>query len=288
MIQSMTGFSQIQLQVDTTVLTWEMRSINHRYLDVSFRLPEPFRHLEGHLRQLVRGKISRGKVEFQLKLLNTQAECSGVEINESLVQQLLQGAKRLSENYQLADDLCLSHVMSLPGVIICQAPIYAQLTSEVEDLFQEGIAQLLMFRQREGLRLVEQLEMRLHQIREEVINAKALASTMLTMAKNRLLSRLEMVKIHVEDSRIDQELALILTRLDVNEELDRLMVHIDETQRILKTEANAGKKLDFLMQELNREANTLSSKSDMATLTQCALRMKVLIEQMREQIQNLE
>ncbi len=288
MLQSMTAFAQVQSQCDNFILTWEMRSLNHRYLDLYFRLPEVFRHLEASFRQNLRGQLSRGKFEFQLKLTETQVESAAIEINEPLVKNLLEAAKKLATKYQLGDDIGLQHVLSWPGVMTTKIVNSQLLSSQVEGLFQKGIDQLLTGRRSEGAVLEQQILLRLHKLRQEVAVTKDNAENMVLAFRNKLMSRLQALEMTVTDVRIEQELALLLTRHDVHEELDRLTAHIDETERVLKSEERPGKRLDFLMQELNREANTLSSKSDTIQQSQCALGMKVLIEQMREQIQNIE
>ncbi len=288
MIQSMTAFSRVQHQSDSALLSWELRSLNHRYLDISFRLPDSFRHLEPVLRQSLRGKASRGKFDFQLKLTGVESAITGSVINDNLAQYLIQSAQRMAEAHCLADDIMLSHVMSWPGVIQARSPAVDELTTVVENLFQEGLKQLLLGRRSEGAVLDEQIQMRLHKLRIEVNAARSVAASAQSSARLKIMKRLDDLQIKVDHNRFEQELALMLVRLDVSEELDRLVAHIDEVDRTLNCGESSGKRLDFLMQELNREANTIGSKSDSALLSQHAVEMKVFIEQMREQIQNIE
>lgn len=288
MIQSMTAFSQVQHQSDSALLSWELRSLNHRYLDISFRFPDAFRHLEPILRQSLRGKVSRGKFDLQLKLTNVESSAIDNVINDNRAQYLIHSAQRMAEKYELGDDIMLSHVMSWPGVIEARSPAVDDLTTVVETLFHEGLEQLLLGRRSEGAVLDEQIKMRLQKLRIEVNAARDIAASMQSSVQSKLMKRLDELQLKVDNARFEQELALILVRLDVSEELDRLIAHIDEVERILVSSESSGKRLDFLMQELNREANTLSSKSDSAVLSQHAIEMKVLIEQMREQIQNVE
>lgn len=288
MIRSMTAFSQVQVQMDSVVLSWELRSLNHRYLDASFRLPETLRHLEAKLRQSLRGQMSRGKLDFQLKLTEVESEQASITVNESLVQALMKEGQRLAVAYDLADDLRLSHVLTWPGVMEKGLSVNEDLELKVEELFHEGLAQLLVGRQHEGVVLESQIQSRLHLLRHEISAARDNTASMLSMARQKLMKRLDELQMKIEDTRLAQELALILTRLDVSEELDRLDAHVDEVAHTLNRDESSGKRLDFLMQELNREANTLSSKSDSVVLTQHAVQMKVLIEQIREQIQNIE
>lgn len=288
MIQSMTAFSQVQHQSDSALLSWELRSLNHRYLDISFRLPDSFRHLEPVLRQSLRGKVHRGKFDFQLKLTGIESGVIDSVLNDNLVQYLIHSAQRMAKVHGLADDIMLSHVMSWPGVIQAKSPVVDDLTTVVDNLFQEGLEQLLRGRYSEGAVLDEQIKIRLHKLRIEVSAAREVTTSTQSSARLKLMKRLDELQVKVDNTRFEQELALILVRLDVSEELDRLVAHIDEVERTLNGDESSGKRLDFLMQELNREANTLSSKSDSALLSQHAIEMKVLIEQMREQIQNVE
>lgn len=288
MIQSMTAFSRIQCQFESATLSWELRSVNHRYLDISFRLPEQFRYLEPTLRQCIRGKITRGKLEFQLKLDDAGARNSSVFIDENLVGRLLSASRTLAETYQLADDIKLSDVFSWPGVIQDKPPVFDNLATLVEESFQNALKQLLVGKQSEGAVLAESIKLRIKLLAIELDAARDEVALISVSAREKLMKRLDDLQLKIADTRLEQELALVLTRLDVSEELDRLSAHMNEVTRTLKSDEASGRRLDFLMQELNREANTLSSKSDSLILSQHALQMKVLIDQMREQIQNVE
>ena len=288
MIQSMTAFSRVQHQSRSVLLSWELRSLNHRYLDISFRLPEAFRHLESILRQSLRGKVSRGKFDFQLKLDHVAPGGMAGVINDNLVKSLISSAKRLATVHCLADDIMLSHVMSWPGVIQEESLTVDDLTTTVETIFLDALEQLLLGKRAEGLILQDHINTRLQKLRLEVVAARNNTASMQSLARIKLMKRLDDLHMGVLEPRLEQELALMLVRLDVSEELDRLEAHINEVERTLNFDESSGKRLDFLMQELNREANTLSSKSDSVVLSQHAVEMKVLIDQMREQIQNVE
>ena len=288
MIQSMTAFSQVQFQADAVVLSWECRSLNHRYLDVTFRLPESLRHLEANLRQCLRGKITRGKLDFQLKITEAVFGHSSMMVNAQQVEALLHAAQSLASAHCLANDVTLSYVLSWPGVIDHKPIVSDDVAPMVETLFQEGLEKLLDGKRAEGAALEKQIHTRLHELQQEIIVVREHASTMISSARKKLMHRLNELQMKVLDERLEQEVALALLRSDVSEELDRLDAHLNEIARILEVEACSGKRLDFLMQELNREANTLSSKSDSVLQSQRAVHMKVLIEQMREQIQNVE
>lgn len=288
MIQSMTAFARVQKQIDSGQLCWEIRSVNHRYLDVSFRLPESFRFLETALRTSLRDKISRGKLECQLKYQDTGSDNQSMLINKGLVNALVEIGAQLSASHQLPNDLTVGKILLWPGVVQVSTPDLEEIGQNALCLFDEAIEQLKNVRSTEGSALKEHVLGRLQDLGREVERSRGIVSTQTNQVKDKLLTRLHAVQLEVSESRMEQEIALILTRLDVSEELDRLQTHINEVSRTLNCDKIAGRRLDFLMQELNREANTLGSKSDSVELTQSAVEMKVLIEQMREQIQNIE
>lgn len=288
MTLSMTAFSRRQKQLDSSILCWEIKSVNHRYLDVSFRMPEAFRFLEPQLRALLRDRVSRGKIECQLKYQNISSENQSILINEGLVNGLVDAAQKLSSKLCLANDLQISQLLTWPGVIQFNEVDTERLGRDALELFNESVQQLSEVRKKEGQALEQLIRERLDKLSAEITQARTLASTMVEKSKEKLLERIAEIDLNVSETRIEQEIALMLARLDVHEELDRLQTHVQEVGRILSKEEVAGRRLDFLMQELNREANTLSSKSDLVELTRTAVEMKVLIEQMREQIQNIE
>ncbi|MCL9682753.1 YicC/YloC family endoribonuclease [Legionella maioricensis] len=288
MIHSMTAFARSQKQVDAGHLCWEIRSVNHRYLDVSFRLPESFRFIETHLRASLRDKINRGKLECQLKYQDTSCNNQSMLINIGMVNALVDLSSKLTDSHHLANDLSVSHVLSWPGVVQSNPLDMEELGKQALQLFQDTVEQLSHTRLTEGQALKSHVTGRLQALSQEVERSKSVVATLANQTKDKLLTRLYAVQLEVPESRVEQEIAMILARLDVSEELDRLQTHIKEVGRTLECDKVAGRRLDFLMQELNREANTLSSKSDSIELTQSAVEMKVLIEQMREQIQNIE
>lgn len=288
MIQSMTAFARVQKQIDAGNLCWEIRSVNHRYLDVSFRLPEPLRFIETQLRTLLRDKVSRGKLECQLKYQDSSSDNQSMLINTGMVNALVNLSHQLSTSHHVANDLSVSHILSWPGVVQVSTPDVEALAHNALSLFTDAIEQLLQVRATEGKALKTHVDGRLDDLANEVARSRSIVSTQAEQIKDRLLTRLHSLQIEVPEPRVEQEIALIIARLDVSEELDRLQTHINEVSRTLKCDKIAGRRLDFLMQELNREANTLGSKSDSVELTQSSVEMKVLIEQMREQIQNIE
>lgn len=288
MIQSMTAFARTQADDDSEHLCWEIKSVNHRFLDVSFRLPEPFRYLEPQFRLCLRDKISRGKLECQLKYQDTSSNNQSMLINKGMINALIDLSNDLSVSHQLANDISVSTIIAWPGVVQMGSPDMEKLGQRACLLLNKAIEQLVEARINEGCALKSHIEMRLQALQDEVKCSKELVLQLNPQIKEKLLAQLNTLKVEVSEQRVEQEVALILTKLDVSEEFDRLETHIKEVARILAKESIAGRKLDFLMQELNREANTLSSKSDSVQLTQSAVEMKVLIEQMREQIQNVE
>ncbi|HIE3612774.1 TPA: YicC/YloC family endoribonuclease [Legionella anisa] len=288
MLQSMTAFSRVQKQIEEGHFCWEIKSVNHRYLDVSFRLPESFRFIEPQLRHLLRDKINRGKLECQLKFQDTSADNQSMLINIGMVNALVNLSGKLAESHHLPNDLGVSRVLSWPGVLQANIPDVEVLGEHALSLFHDAVEQLRQICTTEGSALKAHVEGRLSDLGQEIKKARSIVLMQTEQVKDKLLTRLHAVKLEVQEARVEQEIALILTRIDVSEELDRLQTHLDEVNRTLNCDKIAGRRLDFLMQELNREANTLSSKSDSVELTRSSVEMKVLIEQMREQIQNIE
>lgn len=284
----MTAFARAQKQLDAGIFSWEIRSVNHRYLDVSFRLPDAFRFLEASLRAMLRGKLSRGKLECQLKFQDGVSGSQAMKIDENLVNGLIDVGNQLALSKHLANDLTLNAILTWPGVLQATQPDIETLGQYAQELFAETLAQLTIIRKAEGQALQSHVQNRLDSLRQEVDKARQYALSNREQARDKLLTRLKGLQLEIENARIEQEIALIVARLDISEELDRLQTHTVEVAKALTNTEGAGRRLDFLMQELNREANTLSAKSDSVALTQCAVEMKVLIEQMREQIQNIE
>lgn len=288
MTLSMTAFARVERQLDAGLFCWEIKTVNNRYLDASFRLPEAFRFMETQFRSMMRGVINRGKIECQLRFNPLNSNNQSIQINQALIDALIETGKQLADSRQLANDLSVSKLLSWPEVINLSQPDIEQLGHQAQTLLAEALQQLLSARQTEGLAMAEQIENRLLQLKKAVSSARGLIENYPLQWRDKLMTRLAGLNVDVDTNRIEQEIALMLSRLDVMEELDRLEIHCAEVARVLKSKEPIGRRLDFLMQELNREANTLSSKSDSAVLTQLAVEMKVLIEQMREQIQNIE
>jgi len=289
MIHSMTGFASVQKQMGAYLCCWELKSVNHRYLDVSVQLPSAFRFLEGKLRGLLRDKLTRGKVECQLQWVFAQSETANIVLHDGLVNALLQAGQAIESKYLLANDLTVSRLLQYPGVIVHHDAVEMQAGEEdVLALFTVALTNLIAMRNNEGDMLKAAIQMRLQSLVDEIATARTIATETSVDVRDKLDSRLAALNFSVADLRIEQEIALLLIKRDISEELDRLQGHCIEVARVLNLDEASGRRLDFLMQELNREANTIASKSDSLLLTQSAVQMKILIGEMREQVQNVE
>ncbi len=288
MTSSMTAFARQQTEQALGSLTWEIRSVNHRYLETSVRLPEILRGMENAVRETVRKKLNRGKVECQLRYQQNDLVTGDISINNDLVNQLVQVSKEIQRQLEEPATINAMEVLRWPGVIAEKQLDSSALESAALELFKQALEDLMATRQREGSDLEGFLSQRIESIREIVKELRAKMPEIITGQRQSLTNKLEELKAELEPARLEQEIALLTQKADIDEELDRLSSHLDEVDRVLKTSGQKGRRLDFLMQELNREANTLSSKSIVVETTRGAVELKVLIEQMREQIQNIE
>ncbi len=287
MILSMTAFARSDQQSPLGSFSWEIRSVNSRYLELHFRLPDSLKALEGELRERLRTKLSRGKVECSLKFV-AQTGDQTLSINEQLVSQINQACDQVHGVIGPGHALDALEILKWPGVLSAPSLDMALIKKQALAAFDAGLDDLIAMREREGTSLTVFIEQRIAGIKQEIEKVKALLPQILKAQRENLLSRLQAVKIKVDEDRFEQEMVILLQKADVDEELDRLQAHLIEVERILKQGGAIGRRLDFMMQELNREANTLSSKSISHLTTQIAVQLKVLIEQMREQIQNIE
>jgi len=288
MLSSMTAFSRQQLEEDWGSLVWEIRSVNHRYLEPSLRLPESVRALETPIREHIRKKLNRGKVECQLRFHPGDIRNADLSLNRSLIDQLVTVSNELKSLAIEAAPISQMEILKWPGVLEDKETDVATIEKHAFELFQIALTDLMSNRKREGKELKGVIEKRLQSIREIVASVRENMPTILANQKQNLLLRLEDFKAELEPVRLEQEVAILAQKADVDEELVRLDAHLKEVGRVLSLSGQTGRRLDFLMQELNREANTLSSKSIVADTTLNAVELKVLIEQMREQIQNIE
>lgn len=288
MILSMTGFASVSREFPGGMLSLELRAVNHRYLDVQMRLPEELRIIEPQLREMISGKVSRGKLECRVGLNQLDSDAPTLEINQEYLERLLSVANALQSRALEMKGLSVGELMRWPGVLKTN-----ELAPEVlHKLCLESLAGVLTefnaSRAREGEKLKAVLLERVESMERIVSTIKPKLPQILDAYMAKLSGRLREALDNVDDDRIKQEFALFAQKIDVDEELSRLTTHLSEVRRILRADGQAGKRLDFLMQELNREANTLGSKSVSAETTQASVELKVLIEQMREQIQNIE
>ena len=287
MILSMTAFARADHEGLAGSFYWEIRSVNSRYLELHFRLPDSLKSIEGGLRDAIRAKLTRGKVECNLKFIANTGQ-QELAINEALVSQLNQAADQVHALIGPGNALDALEILKWPGVLSQPQLDMGQVKTDALQGFDSALTDLVNMREREGTALKGFIEQRMAGIDEEVSKVKAILPEILQAQRESLLKRLRDVQIKVDEERFEQEMVILLQKADVDEELDRLQAHLQEVGRILKQGGAIGRRLDFMMQELNREANTLSSKSISHLTTQIAVQLKVLIEQMREQIQNIE
>ena len=288
MTLSMTAFSRQQQEQEWGSLTWEIRSVNHRYLEANVRLPESFRALENAVREAVRKRLTRGKVECQLRFQSEANVSTELHLNRPLIQQLVQANVEIEQITGTSSSLSNMEVLRWPGVIEEQDFDRTTIEKQALTLFTAALDDLVATREREGAELQGFITQRIDAIREIVVSVREKMPEILAKQKQALLDRLHDLQAELEPTRLEQEVSLLAQKADVEEELDRLDSHLNEVARVLNAKGQKGRRLDFLMQELNREANTLSSKSIVVETTLSAVELKVLIEQMREQIQNIE
>ena len=286
MIHSMTGYARKEFKGDWGSAVWEIRSVNQRYLETYLRLPEQLRGLEPILRERFRKQLERGKVECNLRF-ESQTANAQIHVNEALAEQLIDNALWVIDRAGQGQ-LNPLDVLRWPGVIAAEEQDMDELNTILLAGFDEVLAQFVESRQSEGEKLKALIEQRLEGIQGEITKVRALMPQILDWQRQKLIDRLAEAKLELEPTRVEQEIIMLAQRIDVAEELDRLGMHITETRKILKKGGACGRRLDFMMQEFNRESNTLGSKSINADTTQSAVELKVLIEQMREQIQNIE
>jgi uncharacterized protein (TIGR00255 family) len=287
MIRSMTGFARRERQYPWGLLAWELKTVNHRYLEVGCRLPEEFRAAEADFRQAVSSAVRRGKVECSLHF-RPAAATGALEIDSEALAAVTQRAQLLAAQAGPAARIEVLDLLRWPGVVRDQSRDAAVLIAAAQALLGEALIELAKFRDSEGGRLREALEQRCSGLNEFAGRVAERLPEVRARMRAKLLDRIAQLTADVDHDRLEQELAILAQRLDVDEELDRLRGHVAEVRKAFSGQEPAGRRLDFLMQELNREANTLSSKSQDIETTRAAVDMKVLIEQMREQVQNIE
>ncbi len=291
MVQSMTAFTRQQIDKDYGSLAWEIRSVNHRYLEASVRVPESFRALENTVREALRKQLNRGKVECQLRFQTEAADGASVgkiHVDTALVKQLLEAGDVIGSLASDVAPLSTAELLRWPGVIGTAEIDKQTLENDALELFVVALNDLIATREREGAELREFIGQRIDAIRAIVADVRLMMPDILAKQRQNLVAKIAEIEIDIDPARLEQEIALLAQKADIDEELDRLGAHVNEVERVLCSDDQMGRRLDFLMQELNREANTLSSKSIVVETTRSAVDLKVLIEQMREQIQNIE
>lgn len=288
MIHSMTGFAVQSRDLGAVSLNLELRSVNSRFLDLFFRIGDELRQAEPALRELITGRLTRGKVECRLSLQTSGGAARSLALNSALLDQLREAESAVRAKLPEATRLSVAEVLRWPGMLADDGVSFETLQPAVLEAARAALDEFVASRRREGEKLATMIGERIAGMRELVARATPRMPEVIAEYQERLCTRLREAAATLDEDRIRQEVALFAQRIDVAEELSRLTAHLDEVERILKAGGAAGKRLDFLMQELNREANTLASKSAATDISGIAMEMKVLIEQMREQVQNIE
>ncbi|AIR69820.1 MULTISPECIES: YicC/YloC family endoribonuclease [Dickeya] len=287
MIRSMTAYARREIKGDWGSAAWELRSVNQRYLETYIRLPEQFRSLEPVIRERIRNRLTRGKIECGLRFeLDPRAQGQLI-LNEQLAKQLVTAANWVKMQSDEGEVNPLD-ILRWPGVMSAQEQDLDAISTELMQALEAALDDFILARESEGNALKTLIEQRLVGVSAEVAKVRAHMPNILQWQREKLQSKLDEAQVQLDGNRLEQELVLLAQRIDVAEELDRLEAHVRETYKILNKQEAVGRRLDFMMQEFNRESNTLGSKSINADVTASAIELKVLIEQMREQIQNIE
>lgn len=290
MLRSMTAYGRHEVEIEAGKLVWELRSVNHRYLELALRLPEQFRVLEPGVREFLGKQLKRGKVDVMLRFTPAAIQQQQLQVNHTLASQLLAEAEKLAAQGQNTSSIDTVSILAWPGVIQDnqQSSEDKHLQAHAMRALELALQDYVAARQREGEKIEQMLSQRCETISTIVKDVRSLRPAVVQRLQDRLRQRLADLDIAADPARLEQEMVLQAQKLDVVEELDRLDAHLAEMQAIFKREEPVGRRLDFLIQEFNREANTLASKSADSDTTKHSVELKVLIEQMREQVQNLE
>lgn len=284
----MTGFAALEKPIVNATLLLELRAVNSRYLDLHFKLDENLRGFEPTIRELISAQLNRGKIECKVNLIQRTQLSQEAALDGALMQHLAVMQSQAKAYFPTSRELSMADILRWPGVVLTQGIDQDLLLEDIKQLVQQGLQDLKASRSREGDKLKKLILDRIHQMEALVEKVKPLLPTLAKEYQAKLENKLQETLKSIDPERIAQELVLFTQRVDVDEELSRLTAHVSEVKRILSGDAPAGKRLDFLMQELNREANTLGSKSVSTQTSQVSMELKVLIEQMREQVQNIE
>ena len=284
----MTAFVQHESQSEQSRVVWEIRSVNHRYLEISMRLPEELRSAEMMFRETIKASLSRGRIDAVLRYQSAESSANSPELNLDTINQLMAWSRTVQSTVPVAGELSIADILKWPGVLTPERIDEDQLSVTAKDALANALSALASQRQREGRQLAVVINAKLEAARDIVIGVQGRVPELEQYARQRLNERVSEFAEQLEPGRFEQELVLLLAKSDIVEEIDRLQLHLAEVANILNGSGPVGRRLDFLMQELNREANTLGSKSNHPKTTTAAVDLKVLIEQMREQIQNIE
>lgn len=287
MPRSMTAFARNTIEFSWGSVTCELRSVNHRFLETGFRLPETMREIEMPLREIARKALNRGKVDCSVQL-NFNHSDAPINADMTLARRYIDIAETIAAELQNPAPVSPLDIMAWPGILKDQDVATQDLHQAAKQTFKATVDKLLEGRQREGEKLADMIELRLGGIEAQIALVRSELPSILDYQRQRLQDKLKDLRAQLDEDRLEQEMVIVANRADVDEELDRLEAHISEIRLALQSADSIGRRLDFLMQELNREANTLGSKSISTITTQASVELKVLIEQMREQIQNIE
>ena len=288
MLSSMTGFARVEDVCEQGNVSWELRSVNHRYLEINFRLPEEVRRIEPQLRKILQSKLARGKIDCSFRYQFADAQTAALELNEPLLESLIKQINHVNEKLPQATPAEAVDLLSWPGVVRSTETDMSSFHATCLELFNTATQQLVEMRGTEGVRLKDMLQQRCNEITDIVKQVRNRYPQVIEAIRHKQKQRIEELNIDIDQQRFEQELVYTSQKLDVAEELDRLDSHLTEMNTIFDRKDPIGRRLDFLMQEFNREANTLASKSADIETTQASVDLKVLIEQMREQVQNIE
>jgi len=288
MIRSMTAFSRCDRGTDWGGLSWEVRTVNHRYLEPSFRMPEELRAIESQLRERLTKRLGRGKIECNCRFQAQQETQTSLKINTELAKQVVATSREVDHLLYNSAAVNSMDILHWPGVVETSSADWGVLREQALELFDEALDDLIVTREREGDRLKAMIVERLDTMEGIVAEVRKVIPEIIAAQRTKIIERLAGLDVELDDGRLEQEASILVHKMDVDEEMDRLATHLDEVRRNLEGNKPVGRRLDFLMQELNREANTLGSKSINIDTTRSSVDLKVLIEQMREQIQNIE
>lgn len=288
MTNSMTAFSRCDDEQAWGSLVWELRSVNHRYLDVAIKLPEELRSLENSLRQKLATFVRRGKIECYLRYKPNVSQQSEIAVNETYARAVLDACQKINKMLHQPSEMNVIDVLKWPGVIVDAETDLKPVLDTSLNLFEMALKDLIENRKSEGQRLQKMLQQRCSAMAEIIKSERNRRPQLLQQTRDKLLNKLQELNANYEQDRLEQELVYIAQKMDVDEELDRMESHFSEVEKILNSQEPIGRRLDFIMQEFNREANTLGSKSTDIQTTRASVELKVLIEQMREQVQNIE